>query len=519
MSELNKDIACAPSSDSFEKIIADIETSAVKKEICYTAGEQILAAVVAVFAFIFIETAVFNPAGYITSALFISGITALIIYLKRNGAHYNALQITAAAVMYLFSLVYTITADNMIKAVNTLFEYITASYFVYSALGSQKKVSRYLPLELMKSFFSYPFSNLFKLFGALSFSLKKTKCGPSAKRVALGLILAVPLTIVVASLLMSADSGVEKILSYVSEYFFSDNIWTVISRLIISVPAGCWIFGLIYTASHNKDMTGSADDEYEKSLDSVRKINNLVVYTAVSPVCILYAVFFISQATYFLSAFSGSLPSSYSYAEYARRGFFELFAIEIINMCIILFINLCTVKSGKNKSKALTFYTVMISFFTLVITATAMSKMIMYIRNYGLTQKRVYTSWFMLLTAIYFIMVIIKQIRPGFNMMTSAAAVFCIMFGILCFSRPDSVIAAYNLEYFSDSMTYYDLTEMSEMSDDAVCVILDAKYQSIVSSILSDDEDDFKRDTEKRLNSSFYVRTNLSDILIREKLK
>lgn len=51
----------------------------------------------------------------------------------------------------------------------------------------------------------------------------------------------------------------------------------------------------------------------------------------------------------------------------------------------------------------------MLSIFTLILIATAISKMVMYISVYGLTQLRFYTTWFMLLLAVIFVMIIVKQ--------------------------------------------------------------------------------------------------------------
>ena len=115
-------------------------------------------------------------------------------------------------------------------------------------------------------------------------------------------------------------------------------------------------------------------------------------------------MFFISQAGYFLSAFTNSLPEGFTYADYARRGFFELFAIALINLGVTCFMSLFSKKAGREKPFALKFYSVMISVFTLILIATAMSKMIMYINRYGLTALRFYTSWFMVLLAMIFVL-------------------------------------------------------------------------------------------------------------------
>lgn len=62
---------------------------------------------------------------------------------------------------------------------------------------------------------------------------------------------------------------------------------------------------------------------------------NAMVYAAVTPICILYVLFFVSQFPYFLGGFTGELAEGFTYAEYARKGFFELCAVCCINFAVI----------------------------------------------------------------------------------------------------------------------------------------------------------------------------------------
>ena len=185
-------------------------------------------------------------------------------------------------------------------------------------------------------------------------------------------------------------------------------------------------------------------------------------------------LFFISQASYFLSAFAGNLPDGYTYADYARQGFFELFAVALINLGVLCIMSLFSKKAGREKTKALKFYSIIISVFTIILIATAMSKMVMYIDNYGLTKLRLYTSWFMVLLALTFVMVIIKQFKFDMQFAKHFSIMFTIMFAILCFSRTEAIIARYNIKmYNSGYLDELDIHAILEMSDDALLVALD----------------------------------------------
>ena len=98
-----------------------------------------------------------------------------------------------------------------------------------------------------------------------------------------------------------------------------------------------------------------------------------------------------------------------------------------------------------------------------------MSKMVMYINNYGLTELRLYTSWFMVLLAIVFVLIIIKQFRFDMKFSSYFAAVFTVMLGLLCFSRPEALIARYNIEmYRSGQLEELDKDAILRMSDDGL---------------------------------------------------
>ncbi len=510
---------------------------APKKEVNFTKAERIMAFVTAVLAFFFVHLVLWNVQGFFTTAFYIAVITAAIVFMCKSGRKFKAFHKVTAAVLYIFSFVFSVTANELIKGLDVVFLFCGGAYLVYSVCSEGKSFGRFLPIELVKSVFEYPFANFGMECKAINSAAKKSKLGSNAKLIIAGFLVALPLTLAVAALLMSADSGVERILIDLADFIGAQNVWTLLIELALSIPAGCYLFSMLFSNTHRND-SGLDESKCENLCNSARKINNIVIYSAVTPICLLYGLFFASQINYFTSAFMGRLPSSYSYAEYARKGFFELFAISVINACVILFISFCSKNSGRNKPKALKFYTVLISVFTLLITATAISKMVMYIQNYGLTQLRVYTTWFMTLIALMFVYVIIRQFKPDFGFMTCAAVTFTLMFALLCFSRPDAIIARYNLEYCADSLSYNDILEMKNLSNDAVAVILDDSYASIVRNAIESrnisEEDDFRSsgiyeyqtydsyesfvsDILAGLDKDPYAEYNLSAILIRSR--
>lgn len=504
----------------------------LKEKTVFTRPEKVLAFASAGLAFLFVHFVLWHTSGFFTTLFYAALFTAVIIYLKHSGCNFKGSHKLWTAVMFLFSVVFSITANSMIKLLDVVFLQIGGAYLIYSVTTESSLFGRFVFFEMLKCVFENPFAHFEKEYSAVNSAVKSTRTGTNAKAVVGGLLLAVPLTLVVAGLLMSADAGVEEMLSSLAGMVNIDNVFSLVGQMAVAIPVSGYLFGLLYSHTHRDKIRALDENECENRCRSTRIVANTAVYTAVTPICILYVMFFISQANYFLSAFSGSLPDNYSYAEYARRGFFELFAIELINAGVIFFINFFSKKTGEEKPFTLKLYSVVISVFTLLITSTAISKMVLYIQNYGLTQLRVYTTWFMVLTALMFIYVIIRQFNRSFPFMKAAAATFTLMFTLLCFSRPDAVIARYNMEYCTEQLTFRDIVEMNDLSADASAVLLEPQYRSIEDSKFSETKGVFgyvqedyesgyeylRTTAEKRISSSQYNEYNISAIMIIEEL-
>ncbi|MBQ1536705.1 MAG: DUF4173 domain-containing protein [Ruminococcus sp.] len=503
-----------------------------KKKVEFTPLELGYSFAAFLMAFLLIRYAVCSPTGFVTTAVFIALFTGGLIFMKKSGAKADGRTKLTAGIGYLFSLVYSITANEFIKGLDSVFLCMVFIYLLDRLGAEDRRIPRFLPFVFAKAALERPLSNMELMPSAVSQSAKKTSFGKNVGLAVIGLIAAVIPTLVVGSLLMSADSGVEEMLGRIIVHVFSEDLVAMGIQLILAVPLGCYIFGLLFSAFHRDPQNEVTDDVCEVKLAAARKLHNMVIYAAVTPICLLYTLFFISQTNYLLSAFSGTLPEGFSYSEFARRGFFELLAIALINLGIILLINLIAKQGGKNKPAALRVYTLLIGFFTLVVIASALSKMAMYISVYGLTRLRVYTGWFMVLCAFIFLMIMIKQFRSGFAIWRYLTAVFVVMFGLLCFSRPDDIIARYNInmsragrlpEYGMDT-SERDITQnyskngddyLLTLSDDAVAVYLGYGCETADSSgkepeKLTDRRNAYRRDPLSMFNiSSLIVRSRL----------
>jgi hypothetical protein len=160
-----------------------------------------------------------------------------------------------------------------------------------------------------------------------------------------------------------------------------------------------------------------------------------------------YLLYVYSQLGYFFSAFAGGIPDSVkNAASYARRGFFELCIISVINFGAIALALFKTRTEGAYK--VCKWFSLFISLFSIMLIGTALSKMLLYIKLYGMTILRILPSVFMLLLVLAFVLLILRIFRGAFNYMRIFATACAVTLALMNFVDISAVSANYNAEMY-----------------------------------------------------------------------
>lgn len=460
----------------------DIISSHMEKKEIFLKLDCIVAVASLILGFLFIRFAIVNTTGFITTIIFDIIATVGIIYVKKNGYKISKRTLIDIIVIYLFSLIYSITANDFIKFLNSVFLILQNTYTMYRLCDKNQQSPRFYFYAQMKSLFSYPFANFGKCPKAISSMIFKKGFGSNLRWIILGLLITAPITLIVANLLVSADKGIEKILNNFTDWFWNNLNISLVFQILFGFLFGCGIFSMMYTNIYKRNFNPYNDTTYEIKFNNCRICPSIMVYSALTPLCLLYIMYIVSQIGYFINAFSGNLYDGYTYSEYARRGFFELTAIACINLTVISLANTFCKRMGNSyndkKPLVLKVYSIVFNLFTIFIISTAMSKMFLYISEYGLTRLRVYTSWFMLLLGLVFIIMIVREFKE-FNISSVYKIMFTIMFGILCFCRVDRFIATTNISlYENNKIEHLDIIDLKyNLSHDAYVPIIEYEYK------------------------------------------
>lgn len=403
-------------------------------------------------------------------------VISVLVYAKLKAVKLNSESIILSVLMILLAISFTV------------FYNYSLSIFMQIAMGF---MLIYLPVtvfnKLIKSETSalilYDYINalvLIPIHNATSFWLcmfsKRGKSSSSTKtkyflHISLGLLIGTPFIIIVVFLLSSADATFKNIFDNL--FNFDISIPKNIGTLIWSLPMATYLYALIYGSSIEDNSKSFNIDKFNKTMDNAASIPRLSLYTVNVVICCFYILFIGIQAIYFIDILGGSLPTDFTYSDYARRGFFELLAVALINIVFIAVAKILSVKNENNKYMRI--HIILNSILTLVLISVAFAKMYLYIRTYGLTTLRIIPSVFMIFLCFVFAFIIMGEFKKNFPVTKLSFYTGNILFVLLCLANIDAVVARYNLNaYMNGNLPHYDIYDLKESDMAAMPIIYKA---------------------------------------------
>ncbi len=280
----------------------------------------------------------------------------------------------------------------------------------------------------------------------------------------IGISFSIPLLIMMTSLLCSADVVFSNMINKLMCFDISFLEIFKISFLVITV------FFVSYA------LLAAVCKKHISEEDSDHRIGEPVIaITVTGMLSVIYLLFSFIQIFYLFIG-NMKLPGGYTYAHYAREGFFQLLAVCLINLLIVL-VCLHFFKDNLILKVILT----IISGCTFIMILSSALRMFMYIAAYRLTFLRIFVLWalaviFLLMTGIT-VFIYFRR----FPLFFYSVAVVTVFYIGLSFAHPDYWIARYNLNPIStddtnpDTYTSTTANEyyLSTLSADAAPILLD----------------------------------------------
>ena len=413
------------------------------------------------------------------------------ISVQSSKIHVNRRAWILAVPIFVLSTTFCLYSNTMLKVLNYLI--IPVLVIVLSILVSGINRANWSDFrfiaDIIKRVFvpigsiHKPFITFFEMVGLNTKDSKKTV----ALKILVGIVISIPILIIIILLLSSADIVFKNIFTGIP---FAKIIKHVaVKHTLIVIAVSVYTFSFIFSIF-------KAKKQNEKKMYNKIKwklfLDPIVLLTILSLLNIVYITFTVIQFAYLFGGNSFMLPSSFTYAEYARSGFFELIVVAIINFGILLFSITFVKKESRKANTVINAFLSAIAVFTFVLLISAFYRMVLYETAYGYTYLRIFVQTFMVLLFILFIINLVYIWYRKLPIIKSYILCTLIIYIILNFANVDVIIARNNISryYSTGEIDVYYLTGLSYDAIPEMTKLLKSEDKEIVNAV----NDYFKRE-------------------------
>lgn len=435
----------------------------VKKKFDFSKKDFIFSLIFAVLSIIAVDFVMLHGMNLGFTIVFYLFFFISTVYLFDAGRKPSAFTCICGVLSLASALTFTLYHDIMMNAFVLI---LTLGLFTVYTCGMSgvftcNEGSCKILFDMLSGIFIKPFSN----FGNVmkSFFAGFSKKG-NAKNTIIGIVIALPVLFVIVPLLVSGDEAFGGLVNMIFK-----NVGIYLIELFVAFILAPYLISYFVVKRKRLDLkTGT------KAFKGA--VPSSVAISFLSVISVTYVVYLFSQLAYFFSAFSGILPEGYTLteSEFARRGFFEMFAVCVINFIIVTLATVLTKRDENSKIPlAVKMLSAFVVLFSMVMLITAMAKMKLNIEIFGLSKNRVFVSVFMLMMLVAIVFYIIHIFNPKFGYMQGIVVLCSVMLCALSFSNLDAQIAKYNVEkYLSGDLESVDVSYIYSLSDSAYPYIL-----------------------------------------------
>lgn len=473
--------------------------------------------------FLFVRWVLFSWQGWGVTVFTLLYCLAVSLYLQKKGLAFSQAGWFWLAALILTGISYALWSNNSMEPWRSLLLFGSAVYWVISATGLPilGKTSNWLGLDAINGLAVIPFRNFTCHYNSLAFFSRNKKAGAEQLfSIALGLFFTLIVGLLVMPLLFRADSGgfarmTDKIWAFIG----AEEVVELLVQSLLAIPVAAYLFGLVAGSAHKRGVSVFNQEAIRRAASSLCLLPEATVFTLLGMLCVLYVLFVGSQVPYFFSAFYGQRPEGWQvYSEYARSGFFELCRIVAINLFVLTGANLFSKKSEKD-SLGLKALNCVLSLLTLLLIATAFSKMALYIDVYGLSVRRLLPCLFMVFLAIIWVAVAALQ-KWQFSIMRLAACAGTVMLCMLCLVNIDGLVARYNADrYLAGTLAGYDVSILYRGGSAGVEPVLDLYARTADPQLKAELEKYLLRQEKDLKKVSGKSRDNWQNIQARQKMQ
>lgn len=285
-----------------------------------------------------------------------------------------------------------------------------------------------------------------------------------------GLALALPLLLVFGALLANADAVFDRLLGRVLNVDEEVMSHVALAAFVTWISAG-WLRGAFSNPDEERVATEAA-----RMARAIRRPELGVpeVVTILGLLDLLFGAFVVVQLGYLFGGDSmvRTVPGL-GYAEYARRGFFELVAVLVLALPVLLVGRAMLRPDDLRAARWFRMLALVLLALLGVVLLSAAQRLRLYVGSYGLTSDRLYASvalaWSALVLARFG--TIVARHRSGRGLAFTALVSGWVLLAVLNIVGPDTFILRTNLDRFAAGGVF-DAKYAAQLGGDAVPMLL-----------------------------------------------
>lgn len=218
---------------------------------------------------------------------------------------------------------------------------------------------------------------------------------------------------------------------------------------------------------------------------------------------VLFLAFIIIQFTYLFGGEHNITALGFTYAQYARKGFFELIAVAVLSLVLVLILQRAV--AARQDAAASRSFKVLGAVLILqvgIMMVSAFKRLALYESAYGFTSLRLYAHIALVWLAILFALLLFRIVRPARGRVFTLGAVLSsvAVLALINVVPVDVVVARQNIRRLHEAGKI-DIVYLAHLSDDATPTVraalsdprLKPEFREYLGAKLYDKHQDVRR--------------------------
>jgi len=451
--------------DEFQVKLNPVKAKPVKQTLALTTmGACLLLGIVGAFLFD-------GQSWGINLALFGLLLMSVLLFLRKRGRQplgYVGFMLVASGIFFVVALVWrdslvlnSLSALGILLTINLAF-----------TLGTRQRLQRLYVSEVFQDLFASSKYGITSFHDLITEDVRwdevQQRWGQFGRAVLRGLMITIPLLVVFGMLLTASDARFEEMVHKILDWGWdAEKLMQYLATFIVC----SWIAVAVLRMS----VLNQGKVVQARPALPAWKLGSVEIVIVLGTLNILFLSFIATQFTYFFGGdvlVQSSLGTTY--ADYARRGFFQLVTVAFLVIALLLLVHWLYKPSSQLEKRLYFVFAAIMIVMTMIIETSAAYRMYLYTRIYGLTELRFYTSVFMLWLVILFLWFSVTVLRGQHRRFAFGAILTGMVFmASLHFVNPEAQIAQVNLARLQAGEKF-DANYVTSLSADVIPPLLTA---------------------------------------------